>query len=45
VRRTRRTTEHQRIELLSGDRDSWNSDNFYMVLALEKLGQQDKAAV
>ena len=32
------------IELLSGDRDSWNSDNFYMVLALEKLGQQDKAA-
>ena len=32
------------IELLSGDRDSWNSDNFYMVLALEKLGQRDKAA-
>jgi tetratricopeptide (TPR) repeat protein len=31
------------IDLLSGDRDSWNSDNFFMMLALQKLGQADKA--
>ena len=31
------------VDLLSGDRDSWNSDNFYAVLALEKLGLQEKA--
>lgn len=32
------------IAQLSGDRDSWNSDNFYMVLALEKLGRAGEAA-
>jgi tetratricopeptide (TPR) repeat protein len=31
------------IDLLSGDRDSWNSDNYFMILSLEKLGQADKA--
>ena len=31
------------IDLLSGDRDSWNSENFYALLSLEKLGQQEKA--
>jgi len=31
------------VDLLSGDRDSWNSDNFYAVLALERLGLQEKA--
>jgi tetratricopeptide (TPR) repeat protein len=31
------------VDLLSGDRDSWNSDNFFMILSLEKLGQTDKA--
>jgi len=31
------------IELLTGDRDSWNGENFFMVLSLEKLGQADKA--
>lgn len=30
-------------ELLTGDRDSWNGENFFMVLSLEKLGQADKA--
>jgi len=34
----------QGIEHLSGDRDSWNSDNFHMVLALEKLGRGEEAA-
>lgn len=31
------------IDLLSGDRDSWNSENFYSVLSLEKLGRTSKA--
>lgn len=31
------------VDLLSGDRDSWNADNFFIVLALEKLGQAEKA--
>jgi len=31
------------VDLLSGDRDSWNSDNFYLVLSLEKLGMTEKA--
>ncbi len=31
------------IDLLSGDRDSWNGENFFAVLSLEKLGQTDKA--
>ena len=31
------------IELLSGDRDSWNTENFYAVLSLEKLGHTTKA--
>jgi len=31
------------VDLLSGDRDSWNSDNFYAVLALERLRLQEKA--
>ncbi|MGE5645302.1 MAG: DUF5107 domain-containing protein [Acidobacteriota bacterium] len=31
------------IGQLTGDRDSWNSDNFYMVLALDKLGRADEA--
>ena len=31
------------VDLLSGDRDSWNADNFFIVLALEKLGQTEKA--
>jgi tetratricopeptide (TPR) repeat protein len=31
------------VDLLSGDRDSWNSENFFAVLSLEKLGQADKA--
>ena len=30
-------------DYLSGDRDSWNSDNFYMMLSLEKLGQSREA--
>ncbi len=32
------------LKELSGDRDSWNAENLYMVLALEKLGQTEKAA-
>jgi len=28
---------------LSGDRDSWNSENFHMVLSLEKLGLKEEA--
>jgi len=31
------------IDLLSGDRDSWNSENFFAVLSLERLGETDKA--
>lgn len=31
------------VDLLTGDRDSWNSDNFFAVLALERLGQKEKA--
>jgi tetratricopeptide (TPR) repeat protein len=31
------------IEQLSGDRDSWNSENFYMVLSLDRLGRADEA--
>ena len=34
----------QGVEQLSGDRDSWNSENFHMVLALERLGRKDEAA-
>lgn len=30
-------------EYLSGDRDSWNSENFFMVLSLEKLGLEKEA--
>jgi tetratricopeptide (TPR) repeat protein len=30
-------------EQLSGDRDSWNSENFYMALSLEKLGKNEDA--
>lgn len=29
---------------LSGDRDSWNGENFHMVLALERTGRKDEAA-
>ncbi len=29
---------------LTGDRDSWNSENFYMALSLEKLGKTEQAA-
>jgi tetratricopeptide (TPR) repeat protein len=28
---------------LTGGRDSWNSENFYMLLSLEKLGRQNEA--
>ena len=28
---------------LSGDRDSWNSENFYMTLALDRLGRGEEA--
>ena len=31
------------VEQLTGDRDSWNSDSFYMVLSLDRLGKQDQA--
>jgi tetratricopeptide (TPR) repeat protein len=31
------------IDQLTGDRDSWNSDNFYMVLSLERLGRHPQA--
>jgi tetratricopeptide (TPR) repeat protein len=30
-------------QYLSGDRDSWNSENFFMALALERLGQKLEA--
>jgi hypothetical protein len=29
---------------LSGDQDSWNAENFHMVLALARSGKQDAAA-
>ena len=32
------------VEQLSGDRDSWSSENFYMVLSLERLGRGGEAA-
>ncbi len=32
------------IEHLSGDRDSWSSENFFMILSLERLGRADEAA-
>jgi tetratricopeptide (TPR) repeat protein len=32
------------IEQLTGDRDSWNSENFFIVLLLDKLGRTDEAA-
>jgi tetratricopeptide (TPR) repeat protein len=31
------------MEQLSGDRDSWNSENFFMVLALDRLDRRDEA--
>jgi tetratricopeptide (TPR) repeat protein len=31
------------VENLSGDADSWSSENFHMVLALERLGRKDEA--
>jgi tetratricopeptide (TPR) repeat protein len=34
----------QGFEQLSGDRDSWNSGNYFMVLALERLGRGAEAA-
>jgi tetratricopeptide (TPR) repeat protein len=32
------------IDQLTGDRDSWSSDNFFMVLSLGRLGRQQEAA-
>jgi tetratricopeptide (TPR) repeat protein len=32
------------VEQLSGDRDSWNSDNYFMVLSLERIGRSSEAA-
>ena len=31
------------MEQLSGDRDSWNSENFFMVLSLERLSRPEEA--
>jgi tetratricopeptide (TPR) repeat protein len=31
------------IDFLTGDRDSWNSENFFAVLSLEKLGDAERA--
>jgi tetratricopeptide (TPR) repeat protein len=31
------------MEQLSGDRDSWNSENYFMVLALDRLGRSAEA--
>lgn len=31
------------LEYLSGDRDSWNSENFHMVLSLERLDRKEEA--
>ncbi len=33
----------QGVDLFTGDRDSWSSDNFFAILALERLGQKEKA--
>ena len=32
------------LEQLSGDRDSWSSENFFMILSLDRLGRSDEAA-
>jgi tetratricopeptide (TPR) repeat protein len=32
------------VAQLSGDRDSWNSENYFMVLSLEKLGRATEGA-
>ena len=32
------------VALLSGDRDSWSPENFYMVLALDRLGRKGEPA-
>jgi tetratricopeptide (TPR) repeat protein len=32
------------VKQLSGDRDSWNSENYFMVLSLERIGQILEAA-
>jgi tetratricopeptide (TPR) repeat protein len=32
------------VEQLSGDRDSWSSENYFMVLSLERLGRGGEAA-
>ena len=32
------------VEQLSGDRDSWNSENYFMVLSLERIGRPSEAA-
>jgi tetratricopeptide (TPR) repeat protein len=32
------------VEQLSGDRDSWNSENYFMVLSLERIGRISEAA-
>jgi len=32
------------VEQLSGDRDSWSSENYYMVLSLDRLGRGGEAA-
>ncbi len=34
----------QGVEQLSGDRDSWSGENYFMVLALERLGRAEEAA-
>ena len=31
------------VEQLSGDRDSWNSENYFMVLSLDRLGRATEA--
>jgi tetratricopeptide (TPR) repeat protein len=31
------------MEALSGDRDSWNSENYFMVASLERLGRKAEA--
>jgi tetratricopeptide (TPR) repeat protein len=31
------------VEQLSGDRDSWNSENYFMVLTLERIGRTSEA--
>jgi tetratricopeptide (TPR) repeat protein len=32
------------VEQLSGDRDGWNSDNYFIVLSLERMGRISEAA-